>query len=382
MMRKVIYIDIDTYPREGFTSGLFITVREILKRLSLYKFDPHLVSFSGSKDENIKKIIKKKDGLTIIEFFFPKTIFYNDPLQMKYNIRNILKVEFSLDDIFILSTPAIFLNPVLLEVLKTLKDRKSNAKIIAFDELFPDKKGGVNMRQLNKYFKLLKHFEIYAVSSKIKKKLSALISKKVRYFPNIFNLKKIQVDKKYSVREYVVMINTHPIKGVDIFNEIAKRMTNVKFMIVESWVDVPKYTAVSKNIKHKRFTKNIKDIYKKTKILFVPSLCQEGPARVIIEAAINGIPVLANKIGSIPENGKIVQLVQPPKICGYFNKDSVLFPIVDKVELMKCAESYVEKIFEILDNKNFNHFSKVTKNLAMKKICNSNGLFDKIVRKW
>ncbi len=39
MKQKVVYIDINTYPVEGFTSGLLITVKEVLKRLNAHGFD-------------------------------------------------------------------------------------------------------------------------------------------------------------------------------------------------------------------------------------------------------------------------------------------------------------------------------------------------------
>ena len=47
---------------------------------------------------------------------------------------------------------------------------------------------------------------------------------------------------------------------------------------------------------------NPKLFYKEISLLVVPSLISEGYSRVIIEAALNGIPVIANKIGGIPES--------------------------------------------------------------------------------
>lgn len=46
---------------------------------------------------------------------------------------------------------------------------------------------------------------------------------------------------------------------------------------------------------------DMEEIWKKTRILLVPSIAQEAFGRVIVEAHIRGIPVIAHDIGGISE---------------------------------------------------------------------------------
>ncbi len=339
-----------------------------------------MISLAESKDNKKSKIIKNNGDLTIIEYYFPRELFNNDLPQMKLNIKRILKNEFRSSDIFIMSTPAVFFNPIFLKTLELLKNK--SIKIIAFDDLLPNKETGTKKYLVDQYIGILKNFEIYAVSEKIRKKLSILIKRKVSYFPNLFDLKDIKTDSNVSKREYITMVNTHPIKGVEIFNALAEKMPNEKFMIVECWADVPKYKIKSSNVKHQQFTFHMKNIYARTKLLLVPSLCEECPARVVTEAAFNGIPIIANKIGSISENKQMVQLVRPPKIKGYILAQSVLSPVVDQHELDQCVERYIEKILEVTSEQNYVILSRIARNKAVENIKLSEKLFNKIVSRW
>ncbi|HEY4275059.1 MAG TPA: glycosyltransferase, partial [Rhizomicrobium sp.] len=55
------------------------------------------------------------------------------------------------------------------------------------------------------------------------------------------------------------------------------------------------------NLSFQARTSDMKEVYRRTKILLAPSRLEEGWGRVASEAQYNGIPVLASSRGALPE---------------------------------------------------------------------------------
>ena len=107
---------------------------------------------------------------------------------------------------------------------------------------------------------------------------------------------------------FITMINPHRVKGIDTFLEIAKRMPDEHFLMVESWtLDKPALTALQDkianlaNVRFQHRVPNIGKIYQQTKLLLVPSVWEEAFGRVVIEAQSCRIPVIASQRGGLPE---------------------------------------------------------------------------------
>jgi glycosyltransferase involved in cell wall biosynthesis len=108
-----------------------------------------------------------------------------------------------------------------------------------------------------------------------------------------------------NTHEYVTMINPVAVKGIGPFLTLAAALPNRKFLVVEGWgtqaailelirTKLPNVTYLGKQV-------DMRAVYGQTHILVVPSQWEESFGRVITEAQVNAIPVLASMVGGIPE---------------------------------------------------------------------------------
>lgn len=100
--------------------------------------------------------------------------------------------------------------------------------------------------------------------------------------------------------EFIAFINPQKHKGIEIVLEIADLLPERKFLIV-GYASESKDLTMPKNILQIPWVKDMSGIYSMTRVLLVPSLWREPIGRVCIEAASLGIPVIASRIGGIPE---------------------------------------------------------------------------------
>lgn len=129
-------------------------------------------------------------------------------------------------------------------------------------------------------------------------------------------------------RECRTLINPIDSKGGFVFEELAKRNPEKPFLAKMGWflfrdddlswddsmfeiIDstFPGETPVPQepnldDVPNVEFVRNgdIRDIYRRTEVLLVPSQSPESFGRVVLEAMWNGIPVVASKQGGLPES--------------------------------------------------------------------------------
>ncbi len=108
----------------------------------------------------------------------------------------------------------------------------------------------------------------------------------------------------------VTMVNPIPEKGVDTAIAIAQALPDVQFLFVKAWQSL--YTAENNaierlvsgltNVTISDSVRDMRRIFRQTKILLMPSRCPETWGRTAVEAQISGIPVVARHIGGLPES--------------------------------------------------------------------------------
>lgn len=112
-----------------------------------------------------------------------------------------------------------------------------------------------------------------------------------------------------SDRTHVTFVNPVPEKGAEIAFALARARPDIPFLVVEGW-PMDRHMrwmhrsrlADAGNVTWLRSVRDMRKIYARTRILLAPSLWEEGWGRVITEAQISGIPVLASNRGGLPES--------------------------------------------------------------------------------
>ena len=130
--------------------------------------------------------------------------------------------------------------------------------------------------------------------------------------------------KVVSSRRNVTFINPIFRKGLRTAYEVARLCPQIPFTFVGNLSDAdeqgnpvdPNRYALP-NVVYQPFCSDMREVYRECRILFVPSQWDEAYGRVVNEAQISGIPVLASTRGGIPEavedGGLLLDADAPPE---------------------------------------------------------------------
>jgi len=103
-----------------------------------------------------------------------------------------------------------------------------------------------------------------------------------------------------------------PGKGDRIVAKITERLPEVRFLIAGNCTGAGQGTGTRNgfaaspvmsagNVEYLSQVKDMREFYDRIDLLLVPSTVEDAFPRVILEAAANGIPAIANRVGGIPE---------------------------------------------------------------------------------
>jgi amino acid adenylation domain-containing protein len=102
----------------------------------------------------------------------------------------------------------------------------------------------------------------------------------------------------------VLLMNACAVKGLSIFLELARRFPNHRFAALPGYgTTAADRDALGRfrNIELWRNERDLDDLFRRTKIVVVPSLWMESFGMVVVDAMLRGIPVLAARHGALPE---------------------------------------------------------------------------------
>jgi surfactin synthase thioesterase subunit/glycosyltransferase involved in cell wall biosynthesis len=104
--------------------------------------------------------------------------------------------------------------------------------------------------------------------------------------------------------EFVVIVNPCAVKGIDIFLALADAMPETAFAAVPTWGSNARdreALAARSNVRLLDPVDDIGHLMARTRVLLVPSLWAEARSRIVPEAMARGVPVIASRVGGLPE---------------------------------------------------------------------------------
>lgn len=103
---------------------------------------------------------------------------------------------------------------------------------------------------------------------------------------------------------YVVMVNPCAVKGISIFLALAERAPQLEFAAVPTWGTNARDLAELRrrpNITVIDPVENLDDLFRQARVLLAPSLWAEARSRIVVEAMLRGVPVIASDVGGLKE---------------------------------------------------------------------------------
>lgn len=106
----------------------------------------------------------------------------------------------------------------------------------------------------------------------------------------------------------VLFVNPTPVKGVELMFALAAACPELPFLVVESWNLEPNFRAWCRhraqqlgNIEWRAPTDDMRTVFRDAALLLMPSVWEESFGRTVVEAQLNGLPVLASSRGALPQ---------------------------------------------------------------------------------
>jgi surfactin synthase thioesterase subunit len=133
---------------------------------------------------------------------------------------------------------------------------------------------------------------------------------------------------------FVTLVNPCAVKGISIFLALAGVFPDIPFAAVPTWGTNEQdraALAALPNVTLLPPVDRIDDLLKQTRVLLVPSLWAEARSRIILEAMLRGVPVMAANVGGIPEAKMGVPYLLPVEPITHYQTrlDTQMVPIAE-----------------------------------------------------
>ena len=177
---------------------------------------------------------------------------------------------------------------------------------------------------------------------------------------------------------YVTMVNPCAVKGISIFLGLAESFPHVEFAAIPTWGTTAADDAALRKLPNVTILPPVDDIHRvmaQTRVALVPSLWAEARSRIILEAMVRGIPVLASDVGGLKEAKLGVDYLLPvTPVARYQSRvDHLMVPMAD-IPLQDLTPWHAALERLLTDRAHHEHLSAESRRAALAYARNLNAL--------
>ena len=295
--KKIVTLSEWGYPPFGGGENWLLNIS---KMYSTFDYEVFIICFSDGF------LSKSFDKVTIIDLEYVKII------QMPYNIMEIIKI-------------IKVINPCIInhQGIKRIEFMKiANVLQIPFitgfcfwNNIIKQSNSNVNILENNNIEKddsfnyITKYSYSYCASEFVNDVIYKYFNTKIDVIESISLKDDFYVENREKI--YITLINCHYNKGGYLIKYLLENLNiNIPLLLIYTEYDdklslseIKEYIKIRNNKKNINILytekQDVKNIYKKTKIMLVPSLCDETFCRVAYESKMNNIPVISTSSGNL-----------------------------------------------------------------------------------
>jgi surfactin synthase thioesterase subunit/glycosyltransferase involved in cell wall biosynthesis len=134
--------------------------------------------------------------------------------------------------------------------------------------------------------------------------------------------------------EFVTIANPCAVKGIGIFLGLADSFPDEAFAAVPTWGTTEAdraALAARRNVRLLDPVDRLDLLFARTRVLLVPSVWAEARSRIVVEAMLRGVPVMASDVGGLPEAKMGVPYLLPVTPIGRYRPslDEEMVPVAE-----------------------------------------------------